>query len=174
MKRKIFVAFLALAVCAGAALAGPKEYVKGKFYLTPQVGFSSWGGSVPFGVNGEYAMTENIGIGGTVMAQFWSEASWKTSLISLAAEANYHFTKLNAEKFDLYAGAGLGYSIVSVSYNVGYLTGSGAASGLNLYPILGARYWFSPKIAGSVRLSGSLLGSFTGFGAAVGVTFILK
>jgi hypothetical protein len=173
MKRTCLVALLALAVFAGAAFAGPKEFMKGTFYLTPQLGFSSWGGSLPFGVNGEYAMTENIGVGGTVMAQFWSETYWKESLISLSAEALYHFIKLNADKFDIYGGAGLGYSIVSVSYNTGYFNGSSAASGLDLYPILGARYWFSPKIAASIRFNARVLGSFTGVGGVIGVTFIL-
>jgi hypothetical protein len=176
MKRKIFAAFLVLAVCAGAALAGPKEFVKGKFYLTPQVGLNSWGGGLPFGVNGEYAMTENIGIAGTAMFNMWSESSWSETLINLSAEANYHFIKLDAQKIDVYAGAGLGYSIYSWKWNDGYagMTGASGGSGVYIQTVLGGRYYFNPKIAASVRFVGSLVGSWAGFGATVGVTFNLK
>jgi hypothetical protein len=172
--KKIGVLLLSFVIVAAVASAGTKEFSLGKIYLTPQIGFSSWGGSIPFGANVEYAMNENIGIGGTLMAQFWSETYWSESLISIAAEVNYHFIKLNAEKIDLYVGVGLGYSIVSVSYNSGYSTGSSAASGLNLQPIIGARYYFSPKMAASLRLVGSLIGGFTGFGATAGVSLVLN
>jgi len=171
--KKIGVLVLSFVMIAAVASAGTKEFSMGKFYLTPQIGFGSWGGSVPFGASGEYAMTENIGIGGSVMAQFWSEEYWSESLINIAAEVNYHFIKLNAEKIDLYAGVGLGYSVVSVTYDSGWSTGSSAASGIYIQTVLGARYYFTPKMAASLRLIGSLTG-FSGFGAAAGVTFILN
>jgi len=173
MKKLCVVLAVVLAV-SGLSSAGVKEFSLGHFYLTPQVGFASWGGSLPFGANAEYALTENIGIGGTVMAQFWSETNWTESWITLSAEVNYHFIKLMADKFDLYVGAGLGYGIYSVSYKNNYNVGGGGSSGLVLEPILGARYYFSPKMAASLRLTGAVVGGFTGFGATVGVTFILK
>ena len=112
MKRKIMVTVLALAVLAGTAAAGTKEFWKGGIYVTPQIVVNSWGGSIPFGVNAEYGLTENIGIGGSVMLNMWSEEYWSSTLIN-QADVAYHFTKLNAEKFDLYAGGGLGYSAYS-------------------------------------------------------------
>ncbi|MGA2587071.1 MAG: hypothetical protein ABSF88_08620 [Candidatus Aminicenantales bacterium] len=172
--KKIGVLLLSFVIVAAVASAGTKEFSLGKFYLTPQIGFSSWGGSIPFGANAEYALNENIGIGGTVMAQFWSETGWSESLVSIAAEANYHFIKLNAEKIDLYVGAGIGYSVVSFSYSSGISTGFSGSSGLNLQPLIGARYYFSPKMAVSLRLVGSLIGDYTGIGATAGVTFILN
>jgi hypothetical protein len=174
MFKKAAVLLAVLLVISGLALATDKEFYKGGFYLTPQVGFASWGGSIPFGVNAEYALTENIGIGGTAMFQFWSGAGWKESWITIFAEANYHFIKLPVDKLDLYVGAGLGYGIYSVSYDSGYYTGGAGSSGLVLEPIVGARYYFSPKIAASVRVMAPLLGGVTGFGTTVGVTFALK
>jgi hypothetical protein len=177
MKRIFVIAILVLALGAGMAVAGPAEFSKGNIFLTPQFGFASWGGSIPFGLSAEFAVTENIGIGGTVMAQLWSEAYWSESLIGLSVEAYYHFIKLNASKFDLFAGAGLGYSIYSWSWKSGYntmLTGSSGSSGLILEPILGARYYVSRNIALSLKLVGSLVGGYTGFGAVGGVTFKLK
>lgn len=174
MKRTFFVALLALVVFAGSALAGPKEFWKGGIYVTPQIGLNSWG--LPFGVNAELGLTENIGVAGTAMFTIWNEGSLSETVINLAAEANYHFIKLNAQKIDVYAGGGLGYSIYSYKWNDGYGLGSGGSGGSGIYvqTVVGARYYFNPKIAASVRLVGSLVGHWAGFGATVGVTFILK
>lgn len=176
MKRMLLVVFLALAVFVGTAPAGPKEFQKGRFYLTPQIGLNSWGGGLPFGVNGEYAMTENIGVAGTAMFNTWSETHWSQTLINLAAEVNYHFTKIAVKKLDVYAGGGLGYSIYSWKWKdsgVGSEGGSGS-SGIYIQTVIGGRYYFNPKIAAGLRLVGSLVGHWAGFGATIGVTFILK
>jgi len=174
MAKKFGVLLAVLLVVSGLASATSKEFSMGKFYLTPQVGFASYGSSIPFGVNAEYALTENIGIGGTAMFQFWSDSWGSVSWIMLSVEANYHFIKLAADKIDLYVGAGLGYGLYSVSYGSGYLEGGSGSSGLILQPILGGRYYISPKMAISLRLTGAVVGGFTGFGAAAGVTFNLK
>jgi hypothetical protein len=172
--KRLVMTVVVFAMGIGLAIGGPVEFSKGNFFLTPQVGFASWGGSIPFGVNAEYAISENIGVGGTAMAQFWSDTWGSVSWIMLSAEANYHFIKLNASKFDLYVGAGIGYGIYSVSYGAGFMTGGTGSSGLILEPIAGGRYYFSPNMAISLRLVGSVLGGYTGFGATVGVTFKLK
>jgi hypothetical protein len=174
MAKKFGVLLAVLLVVSGLASATSKEFSMGKFYLTPQVGFASYGSSIPFGVNAEYALTENIGIGGTAMFQFWSDTWGSISWIMLSAEANYHFIKLMADKLDLYVGLGLGYGLYSVSYASGYLTGGSGSSGLILQPILGGRYYISPKMAISLRLTGSIVGGYTGIGAAAGVTFNLN
>jgi hypothetical protein len=173
MMKKAGVLLVVVLAITGLASATSKEFSMGHFYLTPQIGFASWGGSIPFGVNAEYAISENIGVGGSAMAQFWSDTWGSVSWIMLSAEVNYHFIKLPVDKLDLYAGAGLGYGIYSVSYGSGFMSGASGASGLILEPIVGARYFFSPKMAFSLRLVGSLTG-MTGFGATVGVTFLLK
>ena len=170
MIKKLSVLLGALLVVAGLASAATPVFNMNGFYLTPQLGLASWGGSVPFGVNGEYAVTKNIGIGGTAMFQFWSDSGVSESWIMLSAEGYYHFD-INVENLDLYVGAGLGYGIYSVSGTL--LSGSGS-SGLILEPLAGVRYYFSPKIAVSLRLTGSVVGGYTGFGGAIGVTFVLK
>jgi hypothetical protein len=177
MIKKFAVLGLMLALATAGASAGTKEFVKSAFYLTPQIGLYSWGGSIPFGAAGEFALTPNIGVGGSVMLHFWNEEFWKESIISFAAEVLYHFTGLKAEKFDVFAGGGLGYSVFSWSWKSGYADGFGGASGssgLYLNPIVGGRYWFSPKLAASLRLIGSLIGNWTGFGGQIGLTLRLK
>jgi hypothetical protein len=174
--KRFFAFALMIGLFSVAASAGPNEFAKGRFFLTPQLGLTSWGGSVPFGVAGEFALTPNVGVGGSVMVLLWSEEFWSESLISLSAEVLYHFTKLNAAKFDLFAGGGIGYSIYSYTLKSGFggIGGGSGASGIYLNPILGGRYWFSPKLAVSLRLIGSLIGDFTGFGGQLGLTIRLK
>ena len=172
MKKAIY-AVLALLILFGAAMAGTNEFSKGSFFITPQVGINAW--AVPFGVNAEYAITPNIGIGGTVMVWLWGDTWYSYSIISPSVEAVYHFTQLKLDKIDLFAGAALGYTIYSFSTkeDIGF-TGSLGSSGLDLGIVLGGRYFFSDKIAVSLRSSGSFIGGWAGFGAAIGVTIRLK
>ena len=174
MKKILVIAALVMALGASLAVAGPAEFSKGNFFLTPQVGFASWGGGVvPFGVNAEFAISNNVGLGGSVMYQGWTEEFGSVSLISFAFQANYHFIKLDASKFDLYAGAELGYGLYNISYDSGYSSGISGSSGLVLAPVLGGRYFLSPTVALSLRLTGSLV-LRPGFGATVGVSFKLS
>jgi len=172
MKKAIY-AVLALLILSGAALAGTNEFSKGSFFITPQVGINAW--AVPFGVNAEYAITPNIGIGGTVMVWLWGDTWYSYSVISPSVEGVYHFTQLKLDKIDLFAGAALGYTIYSFSTkeDIGF-TGSLGSSGLDLGLVLGGRYFFSDKIAVSLRSSGSFIGGWAGFGGALGVTIRLK
>jgi hypothetical protein len=165
---KIMLVLLVLCVCSSLALsAAPTrskkyaqlEFNKGDKFVTPQLGFNSW--AIPFGVNFEYAMTENIGVGGTVMMWFWSGAS----VILPSVDAAYHFTKLDIEKLDLFGGVALGFAI----YNAG--SGISGSSGIYISPFVAGRYWFSEKMAVSLRMNIGLIGDWTGVGGLFGVTF---
>jgi hypothetical protein len=169
-KTLVFVA--ALLLLSGAALAGEDEFSKGSFYITPQLGINSW--AIPFGLNAEYAITPNIGVGGTVMAWFWGDSWYNYSIIYPSLEGVYHFTQLKVNKLDLYAGAGLGFAIFSYNAKEAGFSGTLGNSGLVLGIILGARYYITPKIAISLRTNGSFLSGWGGFGATIGATFKLK
>jgi hypothetical protein len=173
MKSKVLVfALLALLVLSAPILASEKEFAKGNKFITPQLGLNSW--TVPFGASFEYAVTENIGVGGTGMLWLWSDSYAKSSVISLSADVAYHFTKVKAEKFDLYGGGYLGYAIYSYSWKDEEMSDYDlGASALMIGPFVGARYYFNPKIAVSLRLDGSLAGHWASFGGSIGVTFKL-
>lgn len=83
---------------------------------------------------------------------------------------------MNVQKLDAYVGAGLGYTIYSWSWKSGYedLEGATGGSGLYLQTVVGGRYYISPKMAISLRLVGSLIGSWAGFGSTIGLSFNLK
>ncbi len=165
---KILVALIVVIVGSSLALsAAPKkkytqlEFAKGKLYLTPQIGLNSW--AIPFGANFEYAITENIGVGGTVMMWFWSGAS----VILPSVDAAYHLTKLDVDKLDLFGGVGVGFAI----YNAG--GGIAGSSGIYISPFVAGRYWFSKNMAVSLRLNIGIIGDWSGVGGLLGVTFPL-
>lgn len=172
----LLAAVLLIASVSSAAVKIPASqlFQKGKSFITPQIGLYSWGGSLPFGASYETAITPNIGVGGTAMFMFWSESEWTSSLIMLSADVAYHFTNLKVDNLDVYAGGGLGYSIYSYSWKSGYSGDyGGTGSGIYIATLLGARYYFTPKLAASLRLVGSLSG-WSGFGAQLGLTYNLK
>lgn len=176
MKRSApFLSALLLLGLASSALAGTKEFGKGSFFLTPQIGLNTY--AVPLGLSIEYGITPNIGVGGTAMFWLWNDEFWTNSLIALSADAAYHFTRIDVEKLDLFAGASLGFTIYSWSWKSGYddwLEGATGSSGLYLTPFLAARYFFSSKIAVCLKAHFSVLGSWSGVGGVLGVTIKLK
>jgi hypothetical protein len=182
MPKKAWIALVMVVFLSAGLSAGAKEFSKGSMYLTPQVGINSY--AIPFGAWFEVALTENIGVGGSVMFQFWSEDlflfdadfGYSATLITPAVEAAYHFTKIKMEKLDLYAGAALGFSIYKVSWKDDFggdddVTGS---SGIYLSPFAGGRYYFSEKMAVNAKVNFSAIGDFSGVGGTVGLTIRLN
>jgi hypothetical protein len=171
--RKALLAFLALALISGLAAAGTKEFYKGSFTLTPQVGINRW--TIPFGLSAEYGLTPNISLGGSFMAWVWGNEWANESVIGLAAEGLYHFTGLRARGLDLFAGLALGYAIYSYNLKgLGDGWGDAGSSGLDLGFVAGGRYFFSPSLAVCLRFVSSFIGSWSGFGGQLGLTIRLK
>lgn len=164
-------------------ISGEKEFSKGSKYVTAQLGLNSY--AIPFGASLEIAITENVGIGGSVMLQFWGEDysyfglgySYSSTLITPAIEAAYHFTKLKVNKLDLSVGANIGFSIYSYSWEIewpGIEDVDVGTSGLHLSPFLNGAYYFSPKTAIKLRVYFSTVGGWTGIGGLLGIIFKLK
>lgn len=76
---------------------------------------------------------------------------WKYTYITVAARGSYHFLQLDHEKIDLYAGLGLGFNIVSASFegNATLRPVNTGSSGSYLFFGFhaGGRYYFSPNFA---------------------------
>ena len=110
---------------------------------------------------------------------FWSDNIFgnrlSETLITPSVDAYYHFTQLDVDKLDLFAGAALGFSIYSFNWDYqGVDDGNTGTSNIFLSPILGARYYFNEKIAASLKLYISILGNWAGVGGVAGVTIVLK
>jgi hypothetical protein len=128
--------------------------------ISAGVGFGMYGlyGSSslpPIFVAFEMGVAEKITVGGAVgysgSSDTWEFGKWTYSYIPIEVRGAYHF--LEKEKsFDAYAGAGLGYVIVSssVTYTDPTIQHYGfSASGSYMFfdIFVGGRYYFSPKFA---------------------------
>ena len=175
-KRIIVVAMILCFLSVGLG-AKEKDFKKGYWYVSPIIGLNAY--ALPFGVSVEYALKENIGVGGTLIAYFWSE-SWlgfkfSYTVINPSVDFYYHLNKyLPVDKLDVFAGASLGYNVFSVSASgMGEYAGE-LGGGIFLYPFIGARYYIKSNLAIFLRSGFSVIGDLSGFNGVVGVTLILK
>lgn len=174
----MIIGILMVMMLSLSGFAGKKEFSEGSWYLTPQVALYKYAPN--FGASLEYALTENIGIGGTLMLAFWSDNAGgygkiSQTLITPSIDGYYHFTEIDAKKLDVFAGASLGYSIYSWSWDgPGSNWSDSGASNLFLGPFAGARYYFNKNTAAYLNLNFSLIGHWSSVGVVVGVTFKLK
>ena len=175
MRLRIFFKLLFLLFLCSFVFPTEQEFYKDSQFITPLIGINEF--TIPFGVNYESAVSDNIGVGGTGMLWLWGEKHWSNTIISLSGEVAYHFTKIKAEKLDLFAGGGLGFSIYSwrwKSEKGNKIEGATGSSGLFLLPFIGARYYASKKVAFYFRLDFEFLGDWEGVGVSVGATIRLK
>ena len=103
----------------------------------------------------ERGITDAISIGGQFSYArskyeydfFGSGYSYKENAIYIGARGCYHFNELLDldSKFDVYAGAGAGYVIVSISDNQGYTGSAGSEAGFGVFA--GGKYYFAPKVS---------------------------
>ena len=179
MQKIMFIVFTLL-ICVSFASS---QFVKEKNYLGPSIGLYFFGSTPIFGANYEYAMTTDmgsgiLGIGGLVRYRSWSQNSgtylgetwgWSYTDILVGGQGNYHF-HVGEGKFDPWVGLTLAYDIGSVKYTgpAGYNYASPTWGGLFLGGNGGARYWFSDKLAGAVRIG---LGSLSYSALDIGVDF---
>jgi len=175
MKKFTTIFILLFLVTFSLSFSQGREFYKKTQILSPILGLNSY--TVPVGINFEYGITDKIGIGGSAMIWWWSSQYWSNSLIGLSFDGAYHFTGLDVENLDFFAGAGLGVSIYNYSWKDSYpgdIQGGAGSSGLYLKPFLGARYYFNQKTAVFSRLYFMFVGDWTGAGGVIGVSFRLK
>jgi hypothetical protein len=126
------------------------------------LGFGGIYGSVsfpPISFGFQYGIHEKISVGGiigytssTEKVFFARNYEWKYSYIVIGARGEYHFLE-NIDKVDGYAGATLGYNIVSVSEPTGFGGTYSASGSYLLFGVhVGGRYYFNPQIAAFAEL----------------------
>ena len=133
------------------------QFNNGSLFLGPELGVGlGYGGGVVLGgmIEGPITNAGTVGPGRLAIAGRLDYYSWSDgqdysySYIPLAVYCDYHFA-LSDTRWDLFAGLGLGYVIVSASYSgpgdvpVNY----GYASTVFLTGQVGARYFVSPNVA---------------------------
>lgn len=134
--------------------------------LGGSLGFWAKGNVPMFGVNFESQLTQagigTVGLGGifryyTFTNTYGNGDSRRYSFTSIGAQLNYNFNQIGDGSFVPYFGIVAGYNYVNNTYtdvtrNAVYITDVSYSSGAWLWGQLGMRYFFSPKVAGTVRL----------------------
>jgi opacity protein-like surface antigen len=172
-----------------------KKFAKSSMYMTGQIGTNSYVAtdepfsSLPFplGVSYEVALTDNIGIGGTVMFDKWSDylgmfgGKWTFRVFKPSFDVTYHFYANKMKGLNLFAGASLGYSLLSVSNDLGNDYDGELESEPHLAPFLGLHLYFWENHPGffknlmvTSKVYWSLTGDFSGITGAVGITYKIK
>jgi hypothetical protein len=141
------------------------QFKTGDKYLGAHIGMSGVGSTAALGVSGEVAYTDRIAIG--AWADYWSYGDdyivlgtnygWDIRYLALAGTGSYHFPIESQPKLDPFLGVALGYFIVSTDGGGAGVSYSGSASRIFVGGFGGARYHFTPNVAGVAR---------AGFGAS--------
>jgi hypothetical protein len=153
-------ALILLSVCTFSQLKENDNLLGGS------LGFWAKGNAPMFGVNFESNVVQagigTVGIGGifryyTFTNNYGNGDSRKYSFSSLGAQFNYNFNQIGDGSFVPYFGLVAGYNYVNNTYtdvtrNAVYITDVSYTSGAWIWGQLGMRYFFSPKVAGTVRL----------------------
>lgn len=139
---------------------------KGENQLNAGFGFSNWG--LPIYIGLDHGVHTDISAGAEISFRNHSErflgVRYRTSVIGISGNANYHFNGIAniPEEFDVYAGLNVGFYIWDYDDNY---PGS-QASGLGLGAQLGGRYYFSNRAAINLEVGGG--NAFSG--GKIGIT----
>lgn len=129
------------------------------------LGFWAKNQSPTFGFNYENQVTQagigTIGLGALLRYSNYPRDNFHTSNIFLGGQANYNFNQIGSGTFVPFLGAVLGFYSSSPDNSV-------KESGLWLYGQTGFRYFFSPSVAGALRLG---LGNFNFNALELGIDF---
>lgn len=177
MKKIIIIMFLFIPMLSLHA-----QITKGNNFLGGSIGLWTKGNTPVLGASFESIITGNetgsLGIGGLFRYHGYNEVynngSYRDyNFTSLGFQANYNFTHIGTGEFAPYIGLTLGYNNVSNTYtnknNVAVGTET-YTSGAWIWGQLGARYFFSPNVAGNLRIG---IGNNDFYPLEIGVDFKL-
>ncbi len=152
MSKKTILSLLLISSC----MIGLAQYAlpEGGKQLNVGVGTSSWGTPLYLGL--DFGVHPDISVGGELSFRSYRQTffgeKYSSSIIGIGANANYHFNHILEipTKWDLYAGASVGFFIWNNSANY---KGSGS-SGLGFSGQVGGRYYFNDAWAIHLELGG--------------------
>ena len=202
MKKKIlFLSVLFLFFCIVSVSipvsASPQntKFSKGSVFLSAQIGLNSFAATeepieqmqFPLGASFEFSLTDNIGIGSTIMYDKWSDylecfcGKFTFKVYKPSLDLIYHLKIGEAQGLDFFTGVNLGYSFVSVSNELENEDISGLKNEPHIAPLIGTHFYFWENASGflnrimiTAKVGWSVTGDFSGIFGSVGITFKLR
>lgn len=192
----VLILALAVLVLNPASASGQsKKFSKDSMFITGQIGTNSYAITdepfnslpIPLGVSYEFCISDNIGIGGTLMYDKWSDylgmfgGKYTFHVFKPSLDFTYHFNIEGVEGFNLFSGLNLGYSILTVANNLGNEYTGDLKSEPHIAPFLGAHLYFWENVSGflnnilvTLKIHWSVTGDFSGVCGTVGITYKIK
>ncbi len=168
-------------------------------YFTAQVGLNTYVRTAdlhadpfdarpfPWGASFELLLTDHLGLGGTVMCDRWSDmlgllgGKWTFRLIKPSLDIAYHLDTKKMDGVDLFAGASLGYSLISVGNELGHSYAGRLKSEPHLAPVIGTHlnFWkdapgFLGRLFLTMKVLWSVSGRFSGVYGTIGLTYLMN
>ena len=164
-------------------------------FLTGQIGMNSYVStdepfdSMPYPIGGSYEvlLTDHIGLGSTIMFDRWCDylgcfcGKYTFRVIKPSLDISYHFNFEKTEGLNLFTGANLGYSVLSVNNELGNDYIGDLQNEPHFAPFLGMHlyFWenlseFFGRILVTLKIHWSVTGDFSGIYGTLGITFKIK
>jgi len=202
MKKKIlflsavFLLFSVVSVSIPVS-ASPQDtkFSKGSVFLTGQIGLNSLSATddpfeqmqFPLGASFEFSLSDNIGIGSTIMYDKWSDylgcfcGKYTFKVYKPSLDLIYHLNVGEAQGLDFFTGINLGYTFVSVNNELGNEDISGLKDEIYAAPLMGAHFYFWENASSffnrvmiTAKAGWSVTGDFSGIFGLIGITFKLR
>lgn len=162
-KRLLIVVLIAV---SGFLSHSYSQLEEGDNLLGASLGFWAKNETPMFGVNFESQLTQStvgtLGLGGLFRQYSYTNTygngdSRRYSFSSVGGQLNFNFNRIGDGKFVPFVGLVVGYNYVNNRYtdvtrNAVYVSDVSYSSGAWLWGQTGLRYFFSPSVAGSVRV----------------------
>jgi|GEM_PF-972662 len=164
-RRHISATVLLIVACLAQPTTAAAQFGEGKKFVGAHVGLSGVGSAPAFGLNGEVAYNDNIGIGAWLDTWGYGQdfsgiggGSWNVRYVSVAATGAWHFPIESNPKIDPFAGLAVGYFLVSNTWEGTGTTidFSGSGSRVFLDGVAGIRYHFKENLSAVVRAGASV------------------
>ena len=138
-------------VQAGIGLGGWAQYTS----QSPIISLSYMQGIKDDFLNGQLAVGGSIGYkSASYVSAYNYQWDWNYTFIS--GRATWHPNFIQSDKFDAYAGLGLGYLMVSVETRGDFIDGDVGASQMVLTGVIGARYSFNENFGAYAEIGNNL------------------
>lgn len=190
-----FILFLFFVVVAPvSALDGEEKFTRGSMYMAGQIGFNSYVAtddpfdSLPFplGASYEFLIADNVGIGASLMADKWCDylkmfgGKYTFWVFKPSVDITYHFNFNRVKGVNLFTGVNLGYSLLSVSNELGNPYDGELKSDPHIAPFLGIHFYFWKgssflnRFLLTLKVYWSVTGDFSGVYGTIGITYKIK
>jgi hypothetical protein len=178
-----------------SAFSQTKMFTKGSMFIMGQAESKSYVATTdpfdtmpfPIGISYEFLLTDNIGLGGTLFYDKWSDylgmfgGKFSFHVFKPSLDISYHLRIDRLKGLGFFSGVSLGYTLLSVNNELGNDYPGDLRSESYFAPFFGTHISFSDnpsvflgRFFVTLKAYWSVTGSYSGITGAVGLTYRIK